>query len=142
MRRYFILFLIVLSIAIAAMVSAGDTTLIVPTGNKTTSTDYVVPVIETPTTGYKTVAAPIVSVPVATPVSIGTLPAGTKVVEVYVATAGQSVSYGPSTISSGTVAAYPFIPASNKVSFSVSTTTPAIYLIGTSAVATATILAR
>ncbi len=140
MRRYLILFLIVLAIALTMMAKAGDTTLIVPAGNKTASTDYVVPTIETPTTGYKTVAAPIVSVPAATAVSIGTLPAGTKVVEIYVATGGNTVNYGPVGVSSGT--SYPNIAAASKVSFTVSTTTPAIYLIGTSGAATATVMAR
>jgi len=132
--------LIVLAILSCAFAFAGDLGLVVPDGRRTTNSDYVIPTLEAPTTGYKTVATPIVSVPANTAVKVGTLPAGTKMLEVYVATGGTTVNYGPVGVSSGT--SYPCIAAGTKLPIVVSTTTPDIYLIGTSAAATATILAK
>jgi len=132
--------LIVLAILSCALAFAGDLGLIVPDGRKTTNSDYVVPTIESPTTGYKTVANPTLSVPANTAVKVGTLPAGTKTLEVYVATGGNTINCGPVGVSSGT--SYPCIAAGTKHTERVSTTTPDVYLIGTSAAATATILAK
>lgn len=132
--------LIVLAILSCAFAFAGDLGLIVPDGRKTTSADYVIPTLEAPTTGYKTVANPIISVPADTAVKVGTLPAGTKILEVYVATGGNTINYGPVGVSSGT--SYPCIAAGTKISIPVSTTTPDINLIGTSAAATGTIMAK
>lgn len=132
--------LIVLAILSCAFAFAGDLGLIVPDGRKTTNSDYVIPTLEAPTTGYKTVTSPTLSVPANTAVKVSTLPAGTKTLEIYVATGGTTINYGPVGVSSGT--SYPCIDAGTKLQISVSTTSPDVYLIGTSAAATATILAK
>jgi len=132
--------LIVLAILSCAFAFAGDLGLVVPDGRRTTNSDYVIPTLEAPTTGYKNVANPTISVPANSAVKVGTLPAGTKTLEIYVATGGTTINYGPAGVSSGT--SYPCIAAGTKHPETVSTTTPDVYLIGTSGAATATILAK
>jgi hypothetical protein len=136
----FSLLLLLLALVSAVMAFAGEQTKIVPNGQKSTTSDYVVPVIKTPTDGYKTVATPSLTVPAATAVLVGTLPAGTKILEIHVPSNGLAVNYGPVGVSSGT--SYPSIAAGAKISIPVGTTTPAIYLIGTAGAASPTVLAK
>jgi hypothetical protein len=135
MRKETLVLLLVL--ACAAVCSAGDLLFFIPNGQKTTATDYVVPTLDAPTTGHKT--ATILSVPVASAVRIPTLPAGTKKYRIWVHTNTSGINIGPLTVASGST--YPSLASATLHGpYPVATTTPSTYLVGTSAVATATIL--
>jgi hypothetical protein len=142
MRNFFKsggLLMIVLMIATAAIVMAGDTRYFIPGGSQqTTNTDYVVPVITEPSVGYLVPATATFSIPADTAVQVPTLPDGTKKFRVYIVP-GAGANYGPSDVASGTT--YPPI-ASGSLSeyFYPGTTTPTTYCIGREAAATGTIL--
>jgi hypothetical protein len=142
MRNFFKtgwLLMIVLMIMTAAVLLAGDTLFFIPGGSqKTTSIDYVVPVITNPSSGHLTPATATFSIPADTAVQVPTLPAGTKRYRIYVQP-GADANFGPASVASGTT--YPPI-ASGSLSeyFYPGTTTPTTYCIGREAAATGTIL--
>jgi hypothetical protein len=142
MRNFFKsggLLMIVLMIATAAIVMAGDTRYFIPGGSQqTTNTDYVVPVITEPSVGYLVPATATFSIPADTAVQVPTLPDGTKKFRVYIVP-GAGANYGPSDVASGTD--YPGL-ASDTLSdaITVGTTTPSVYYIGRTAAATGTLI--
>lgn len=125
---------------VAAVSIAGETRFFIPHSTRTTSSDYVVPVIAQPSAGFLTPATATVSVPEDTAVKIPALPAGTKQLRIYV-NPGADVNFGPANVASGT--AYPEI-ASGSLSdpIIVGTLTPDIYLIGRTDAATATLICQ
>lgn len=126
-------------IALAMTAFSDDLTFIVPEGRKTTSTGYAVPTLDGATLGYKTLATPTVWASANTASSVGTLPLGTKYIEIYAFI--NDINYGPPGVGSGT--SWPKIASgttSNPIP--VGTTTPNIYVIGRAGAASATILAR
>lgn len=128
---------LVVCLAIAAL--AGDARYFIPSGaQRTTNTDYVVPVINDPSTGYLVPATATFSIPANTAVKVPTLPAGTKRFRVYVQPDGVA-NFGPSNVASGTT--YPSIASATLSDhFSVGTTTPNVYLIGRTGAATGTLV--
>lgn len=128
---------LLLLVGIAAI--AGQTLYFIPGGSqKTSTTDYVVPVISNPTTGYLVPATATFSIPQHTAVKIPTLPLGTKQVRIYV-NPGAGANIGPSTVASGT--AYPEVASATMSDpITVGTLSPNIYLIGRSAAATGTLI--
>lgn len=142
MRNFFKtggLLMIILMIMTAAVLLAGDTLFFIPGGSqKTTNTDYVVPVITNPSSGHLTPATATFSIPADTAVRVPTLPDGTKRYRIYVQP-GADANFGPASVASGTT--YPPI-ASGSLSeyFYPGTTTPTTYCIGREAAATGTII--
>jgi hypothetical protein len=118
---------------------AGNTLFLIPGGSqRSMTTDYVVPVISNPTSGYLVPTIATFSIPQHTAVKIPTLPTGTKQVRVYV-NPGAGANIGPSTVASGTT--YPEVASSSLSNpIAVGTLTPSIYLIGRTAAATGTLL--
>ena len=130
---------VALVVCLTIVALAGDARYFIPAGSqRTTNTDYVVPVIDSPSTGYLAPATATFSIPANTAVKVPTLPAGTKRFRVYVHPDAAS-NFGPSNVASGTT--YPPI-ASATISdyFPVGTTTPNVYYIGRSGAATGTLL--
>lgn len=134
--RFFALFLFIGAVA----AFAGETMFFIPSGNRTTNPDYVVPVINQPTRGFLAPTTATFSVPEDTAIKIPTLPAGTKQVRIY-ANSGADINFGPANVASGT--AYPEI-ASGSLSEAivVGVLNPNIYLIGRSGPATATLICQ
>lgn len=134
--RFLAMFLFL--VAVAAI--AGETRFFIPSGNRTTNTDYVVPVVSQPTRGFLAPATATFSVPQDKAVKIPVLPIGTKQLRIY-ANPGADINFGPADVASGT--AYPEI-ASGSLSDSivVGTINPDIYLIGRDAPATATLICQ
>ncbi len=131
--------LICFLVLITVTALAGQTLFFMPGGaQRTTTTDYVVPVISNPSTGFLVPATATFSIPQHSAVKVPSLPAGTKQLRIYV-NPGAGANIGPSTVASGTT--YPEV-ASDTMSdrITVGTTTPEIYLIGRSAVATGTLI--
>lgn len=129
----FLFFVVVASIA-------AETRFFIPHSTRTTSSDYVVPVISMPTAGFLSPATATVSVPKDTAVKIPVLPTGTKQLRIYV-NPGEDINFGPANVASGTT--YPGI-ASGSLSdpIIVGTLTPDIYLIGRTDAATATLICQ
>lgn len=132
--------LAVLAFCVVVAAIAGETRFFIPDGQRTTSTDYVVPVINQPTAGYLVPATATFSIPKNTAVKIPTLPTGTKQYQVYV-NPGAGANIGPSNVASGTT--YPEV-ASNTITdpVAVGTLTPAVYMIGRTAAATGTLICQ
>ncbi|MEW6708312.1 MAG: hypothetical protein AB1403_00685 [Candidatus Riflebacteria bacterium] len=125
------------SIALVAM--AGDARYFIPGGaQRTTNTDYVVPVITNPSTGCLTPDDAEVSISQHSAVQVPTLPAGTKRFRLYVQP-GAGANWGPSNVASGT--SFPEIASATLSDyFYVGTTTPTVYFIGRTAAATGTVI--
>lgn len=130
---------VVLVVCLTIVALAGDARYFIPAGSqRTTNTDYVVPVIENPSNGYLTLASPTFSIPANTAVKVPTLPAGTKRYRVYVVP-GAGANFGPVGVASGTN--WPEIASDTKSDyFCVGTTTPSVYYIGRAGAATGTLL--
>jgi len=105
-----------------------------PEGAKYTSQDYPLPTADDPTNGFITVASATKTIVASVSTVIGPFTAGTNQVEVWAFDG--DINYGPSTVSSTTYNAY--IASGSSKTFSLATTTPAIYLIKRTAVATET----
>jgi hypothetical protein len=100
---------------------------------------YPMPTQEIPFNSFLTVATPSFMVSSESAKVIGTLPAGTRVITV--GTVGGALCFGGSSVATGTE--YPFAIASGSFrDFNVSTTTPAIYVIGQLGTVTVHLLAR
>ena len=128
---------LLLMVAITAF--SAQTLYFMPGGaQKTSTTDYVVPVISNPTTGFLVPATAIFSIPQDVAVKIPALPVGTKQVRVYIHP-GKDANMGPSSVASGTT--YPCV-ASGTMSerITVGTLSPSIYFVGRSGDATGTLI--
>lgn len=123
-RLVLVLILFVCSLVIAF---AGNVTPIVPNGQKTASTDYVVPTLDGLSNGYLAVATPTLSVGTATAVIIGTLPTGAKIVDIYIF--DNDINIGGSGVSTGSKVGF-IASGASHLGISVATTTPAIYFRG------------
>ncbi|PKL38710.1 MAG: hypothetical protein CVV41_06720 [Candidatus Riflebacteria bacterium HGW-Riflebacteria-1] len=130
---------VALVVCLAIVALAGEARYFIPGGSqRTTNSDYVIPVITEPSTGYLTPATATFSIPANTAVKVPTLPDGTKKFRVYVVP-GAGANFGPAGVASGTN--WPDI-ASDTISdyFHVGTTTPNVYYIGRAGAATGTLL--
>lgn len=117
---YLAVFLLVLSLATAF---AGATSYFIPDGRKTTSTDYIVPTQDSPGLGFLSPATPTVSVTSAAVTSVGTMPAGTKKLKVWVLDG--IAYYGGANMTVGSAAEFPEIASGGySEEISIGTTTP------------------
>ncbi len=136
-RVLFVLCLVMLS----ALAFADDLMLLVPTGQRTTNPNYVVPVVESPTLGFKALATPTLTITYPTSVQCPTLPAGTKAVRFWIWSGDSGANIGGSDVATGTP--YPTVASATASEwFTVATTTPTIFLVGTAATTTATVQAK
>lgn len=143
MKEKFFRFLPPAAVLLACMATialAGETRFFIPEGQRTTSSDYVVPVINQPTAGYLVPATATFSIPQHAAVKVPTLPTGTKQFRVYV-NPGTGANIGPSNVASGTT--YPEIASATLSDpITVGTLTPDIYMIGRTAAATGTLICQ
>jgi len=135
-KRFLVLFIAVMLCGALAAIG-GEARYFIPGGSqRTTNSDYVVPVIQNAGTGYLTPATFTFSIPQHTAVRVPTLATGTKRFRVYVYANG--ANYGPSSVASGV--SYLVATATLTDFMTVATTTPRVYFIGLSAAATGTLL--
>ena len=129
-----------LAFCVVVAAIAGETRFFIPDGQRTTSSDYVVPVINQPTAGYLVPATATFSIPQHAAVKVPTLPTGTKQFRVYV-NPGAGANIGPSSVASGTT--YPEIASATLSDpVTVGTLTPDVYMIGRTAAATGTLICQ
>lgn len=133
-----LVFLALVGIGAARLQADSASKLLVPKGVVTDNDYYVVPVTECPSSGFKTVATPTMSIPGDTAVKVYNLPEGTKRFRLWVHP-GKSVNFGPSDVASGT--AYPSVASATLSDyFNISRQDPEIYFIGTDGAATGTLI--